>query len=123
MYRENTSAVPKQNCTLLHFNEPKHNRITKHNRICFSISVTACKHEWKPGLNSSRGTGHCLDQEVPPYHGQNGFTAELFVCTSATRVVQFSHQHRVAASEETKQRPTPKPTFPTVFTNSHTKAA
>lgn len=64
---------------LLHFNEPKHNRITERKRVCFFISMTACKHKWKLSLNSSKGTGHCSDQEVPLDHGQNGFTAELFV--------------------------------------------
>lgn len=49
------------------------------------------------------------------------------VCTFATTVVQFSCQHLVAAGEETKQHPAPSPhqkiNSPTVFTNSHTKAA
>lgn len=116
---------------LLHFNEPKHNRITKRNRVCFFISMTACKHKWKLGLNSSRGIRPLLRPGSSSLSRLEWFYSRA-VCTSATSGSVFTSTS-CSSIWGNKTMPntitTPKTNIPTLFTHqkpttphySHTK--
>lgn len=108
---------------LLHFNEPKHNRITKCNRVCFFISMTACKHKWKPGLNSSRGIRPLLRPGSSSLSARMVSQSCLYFCHKSGSIFTSTSCSSTWGIKTTPNTiTTPKTNIPTLITHQNPTA-